>query len=125
MASKSISRKKRPRLQKSETIDEPLTIGFLSEKLGNKINLKKKTEQSDQEPPSQFFITYGWAILVILAAIFALVYSSIQDVGIVLERCSLPKSSGLSCAYFNITQGKIEIRKSTVITTHANWTRIP
>lgn len=59
-------------------------------------------KENDEEPAGQFLLTYGWAILVIVAAILVPFYSSITQ-NISFERCSIPKSSGLSCDSFNAT----------------------
>jgi hypothetical protein len=46
----------------------------------------------------EFLMTYGWAILVVLAAIGALAYFGVLSPDKFLsEKCTLPSSSGLGC----------------------------
>jgi len=67
---------------------------------------QKKQSSNGEEPAGQFLFTYGWAILVIIAAIGTIFYSSIFS-GITIERCSIPRSSGLSCDSFEVSNGAI------------------
>ena len=74
---------------------------------------KTKLTENDEEPTGQFLITYSWAILVIIGAIAALIYSSISSTGLVFEKCTIPQSSGLSCNSFNIAPEKIVLNISS------------
>jgi hypothetical protein len=52
----------------------------------------------------EFLMTYGWAILVVLAAIGALVYFGVLSPDKFLpEKCSFPSSSGLGCVDWTAT----------------------
>jgi len=51
----------------------------------------------------EFLMTYGWAILVVLAAIAALAYFGVMSPTKFLpESCTLPSTSGLACIDFNV-----------------------
>jgi hypothetical protein len=51
----------------------------------------------------EFIMTYGWAILVVLAAIVALAYFGVMSPSrFVPESCTLPPTSGLACVDFNV-----------------------
>lgn len=53
----------------------------------------------------EFLMTYGWAILVVLAAIGALAYFGVLSPGkFVPESCMLPSTSGLACLDFSVTE---------------------
>jgi hypothetical protein len=58
----------------------------------------------------EFLMTYGWAILVVLAAIVALAYFGVLSPSKFLpESCSLPSTSGLACIDFNIFPGSAHL----------------
>jgi len=52
----------------------------------------------------EFLMTYGWAILVVLAAIVALAYFGVLSPSRFLpESCTLPSTSGLACLDFTLS----------------------
>ena len=52
----------------------------------------------------EFLMTYGWAILVVLAAIVALAYFGVMSPSRFLpESCTLPSTSGLACLDFTLS----------------------
>ena len=52
----------------------------------------------------EFLMTYGWAILVVLAAIGALSYFGVMNPGkFIPESCTLPSTAGLACIDFTVT----------------------
>ncbi|MBN1543952.1 hypothetical protein JW898_00655 [Candidatus Woesearchaeota archaeon] len=52
----------------------------------------------------EFIMTYGWAILVVLAAIVALAYFGVMSPGRFLpESCTLPSTTGIACLDFKVT----------------------
>ena len=56
----------------------------------------------------EFLMTYGWAVLVVIAAIAALAYFGVMNPGRNLpEKCSFP--SGISCVGFGYNNGNIEM----------------
>lgn len=72
--------------------------------------LKNQEKIAKEEPKEYFIITYGWAIAIILIAIAAPVLIGLEKSGdLVFERCSIPRSSGLSCKGFNVTSTGIEL----------------
>jgi len=51
----------------------------------------------------EFLMTYGWAILVVLAAIVALAYFGVLNPArFIPETCTLPSTSGLACLDFGL-----------------------
>lgn len=62
--------------------------------------IKTKKAQAAME----FLMTYGWAILVVLAAIAALAYFGVlSPTKFLPETCTLPPTSGISCLDFRVT----------------------
>ncbi len=58
----------------------------------------------------EFLMTYGWAILVVLAAIGALAYFGVMSPSKFLpESCTLQTTSGLSCLDFKITTESVHL----------------
>jgi hypothetical protein len=58
----------------------------------------------------EFLITYGWAILVVLAAIAALAYFGVLSPSRFLpESCTLPSTSGLACLDFTFTSSSANL----------------
>ena len=56
----------------------------------------------------EFLMTYGWAILVVLAAIAALAYFGVFNMGNVLpDKCTL--EAGFSCTDFKVTTANTEL----------------
>jgi hypothetical protein len=52
----------------------------------------------------EFLMTYGWAILVVLAAIVALAYFGVLNPGKFLpESCTMSPTSGMACMDFRVT----------------------
>ena len=89
-----------------QTISQPTT----TQQLPQEQKIEPKPRESDEESTGQFLVTYGWAILVILAGIGALFYLGLSNSGtIVIQKCSISRSSGLSCDSFNITSGSITL----------------
>jgi hypothetical protein len=58
----------------------------------------------------EFLMTYGWAILVVLAAIGALAYFGVMSPGKFLpESCTMQPTSGLSCLDFRATPDSVHL----------------
>lgn len=58
---------------------------------------------SKSQAAMEFLMTYGWAILVVLAAIGALAYFGVLNpANFVPESCTLTPTSGLACIDFNV-----------------------
>jgi hypothetical protein len=56
----------------------------------------------------EFLMTYGWAILVVLAAIAALAFFGVLNPGRFLpEKCTMP--SGLACLDFQVVSGQLTL----------------
>ena len=58
----------------------------------------------------EFLMTYGWAILVVLAAIGALAYFGVLNPSrFIPETCTLPPTSGIACLDFNVAPTSAQI----------------
>ncbi|MBW2964736.1 hypothetical protein KY363_04715 [Candidatus Woesearchaeota archaeon] len=58
----------------------------------------------------EFLMTYGWAILVVLAAIGALAYFGVLSPGkFIPESCQLSPTSGMNCMDFRATQTSVHL----------------
>ncbi len=57
----------------------------------------------------EFLMTYGWAILVVLIAIGALMYF-IKPTEMLPEKCTLPTGSGLFCDKWSATTGTLSLK---------------
>jgi hypothetical protein len=67
---------------------------------------RRKNAQAAME----FLMTYGWAILVVLAAIGALAYFGVlSPAKFIPESCTLQPTSGLSCLDFRATSDSVHL----------------
>lgn len=101
---------KKPKTKKAKPTKAP-PKEVIKQEPSKELQKEQKTMGgSDQEPWGAFLITYGWAILIILAAIAALVYFGMENSGnITFQKCSLAKDSSISCTSFNATENTITL----------------
>ncbi len=72
--------------------------------------LNKSLAHRKSQAAMEFLITYGWAILVVLAAIAALAYFGVLSPSRFLpESCTLPSTSGLACLDFTFTSSSANL----------------
>lgn len=58
----------------------------------------------------EFLMTYGWTILVVLAAIAALAYFGVLNPAKFFpESCTLPSTTGMACLDFNVFPGSAHL----------------
>ena len=62
----------------------------------------------------EFLMTYGWAILVVLIAIGALMYF-IKPTEMMGEKCTLPTGSGLFCEKWGASAGQLDLKIKNVL----------
>jgi hypothetical protein len=77
----------------------------------------------------EFLMTYGWAILVVLIAIGALVYFGVtRPQSMLPQKCTISTGSGLYCAEFSTTAdaaaGTITLRLKNVLTDQITVTEV-
>lgn len=62
----------------------------------------------------EFLMTYGWAILVVLIAIGALMYF-IKPSEMLPEKCTIPTGSGLFCEKWSAQVGQIDLKLNNAL----------
>ena len=67
------------------------------------IKMTKRLRGKRSQAAMEFLMTYGWAILVVLAAIVALAYFGVMNPAKFFpEACTLPSTTGMACIDFNV-----------------------
>ncbi|MBW2972431.1 hypothetical protein KY359_05330 [Candidatus Woesearchaeota archaeon] len=67
-------------------------------------NRKQMFNGKRSQAAMEFLMTYGWAILVVLAAIVALAYFGVMSPSRFFpEACTLPATGGMACLDFKVT----------------------